>query len=332
MPLVDKPRVLIVDDEPALRELANALEPGQYDLMVASSGREAIDLAADWNPDLIVTDLRLRDCTGLDVIDQLRQMCPNIPAVVIGGLATDAASLSQASRRRGVEVLDKPLNLDRLRATVQQELNRRASDGRLRRRVDRLRQVARTINAQRKNLQSQLDSTCNQLTKGYRQLNRQMSGQKALMAYQQELIAARNDDDVFRALFSAFVQQSGPVFGVAMVCDSDAELQLAGRFGVPKPDGQQFCLSLVRPVIEDVLVDPKIRHFDATDCADRFDEKIQRYMVGLSMLVVPLLPNPGQLIGLVVLYRKGEQPFTPEDIALAEKIAKPTATAVQKNE
>ena len=332
MPLVDKPRVLIVDDEPALRELlADALEPGQYDLMTASSGREAIDLAANWNPDLVVTDLRLRDCTGLDVIDQLRQTRPNIPAVLISGQA-DADSLNQASRRRGVDVLDKPLNLDRFRATVHHKLTRRWRDGKLRHRVDRLRQVARSINAQRKNLQSQLDSTCHQLTKGYKQLNRQMASQKALLAYQQELIAARNDDDVFRALFSAFVQQSGPVFGVAMVCDSDAELQLAGRFGVPRPDGQPFCLALVRPVIEDVLVDPKIRHFDATDCTDRFDEKIRRYMVGLNMLVVPLLPNPGQLIGLVVLYRKGEQPFTPEDIALAEKIAKPTAVAVQKNE
>ena len=332
MPLVDhKPRVLIVDNEPALRELlAGALETAHYDLMIASNGREAIDLAANRSPDLIVTDLCLNDCTGLDVIDRLRQTQPNIPAVVITGQA-NSAERNRASRR-GVEVLDKPLNLDRLRATIDQELIRRAHNGRLHRRVNRLRQIARAINAQRKNLQSQLDSTCNQLTRGYKQLNRQMSTQKAMLAYQQELIAARNDDDVFRALFSSFVQQSGPVFGVAMVCDADAELQLAGRFGVPRPDGQPFCLSMVRPVIEDVLVDPKIRHFDATDCVDRFDEKIQRYMVGLSMLVIPLLPTPGQLIGLVVLYRKGEQPFTPDDIALAERIAKPTAVAVQKNE
>jgi DNA-binding response OmpR family regulator len=332
MPLVDhKPRVLIVDDEPALRALlADALETGHYDLMIASSGREAIHLAADKSPDLIVTDLCLADCTGLDVIDRLRQTQPNIPAVLITGQAGSAQRIRAS--RRGVDVLDKPLNLDRLRATIDLGLTRCARDGQLRRRVDRLRQVARTINAQRKNLQSQLDSTCNQLTRGYRQLNRQMSTQKAMLAYQQELIAARNDDDVFRALFSAFVGQSGPVFGVAMVCDADAELQLAGRFGVPRPDGQPFCLSLVRPVIEDVLVDPKVRHFDATDCVDRFDERIRRYMVGLSVLAVPLLPNPGQLIGLVVLYRKGEQPFTPDDIALAERIAKPTAIAVQKNE
>jgi len=324
--------VLIVDDEPALRDLlADALEPGLYDLRIASSGREAIDLAAGFRPDLVVTDLRLGDCTGLDVIDQLRQTQPNIPAVVISGYA-DTAARRQASRRRWVEVLDKPLNIDRLREAVSQELARHGHDGRLRRRVDRLRQVARTINAKRKTLQSQLDTTCEQLTRGYRQLNRQMSVQKTLLAYQQELIAARNDDDVFRALFAAFVQQSGPIFGVAMVCDSDAELQLAGRFGVPRPDGQPFCLALARPVVEDVLVDPTSRHFEPIDRIDRYDEKLHRYLVGVSVLTIPLLPNPGQLIGLVVLYRKGEQPFTPEDIALADRIAKPTAIAVQKNE
>ncbi|MCL2700839.1 MAG: response regulator [Phycisphaerae bacterium] len=331
MPLVDKPRVLIVDDEPALRALlADALGPGQYDLMFASNGREAMDLAAANSPDLIVTDLRLGDCTGLDVIDRLRQTRPNIPAVVITGHA-DPASLDQASSRR-VDVLDKPLDLDRLRATVRQELDRHAQADRLMRRVDRLRQLARTINEQRKSLQSQLDESTDELARGYRRLSRQMSVQKTLVAYQQELISARNDDDVFRALFAAFVQQSGPVFGVAMVCDGDAELQLAGRFGVPRPDGQPFCLALTRPVIEDVLVDPKVTQFEATDCIDRFDEKLHRYLPGLTLLVVPLLPNPGQLIGLVTLYRKGEQPFTPDDLALAERIAKPTAIAVLKNE
>lgn len=332
MPLVDKPRVLIVDDEPHLRELlTDALEAGEYELLVAGSGREAIDLGMRSHPDLIVTDLRLGDCTGLDVIDHLRQVQPEVPAVVITGHA-DLATLSEASRRHPVEVLDKPLNIARLQTTVRDELDRQAHSGRLRARLDRLRLVARRINTQRKTLQDQLDTTCTQLTQGYRQLTQQMSLQKSLMTYQQELIGAKSDDDVFRALFTTIVRHSGPVFGAAMVCDANAELQLAGRFGVPGPDGQPFCLALSRPVIEDVLVEPKVRHMDAMDQLDRFPEQIRRYLVGVSILAIPLIPSEGQMIGLVILYRKGEQPFTNSDIALAELIAKSTAVAVQRND
>jgi len=163
------------------------------------------------------------------------------------------------------------------------------------------------------------------------QLNKTKS-MRIQLAYQQKLIAARDDDDVFHALFTSFSLQSGPVFGVAITADENENPTIAGRFGIPMPDPKWFCDKLVQPVIEDVLKCPGVRCFDATDCTERFDESIRRYLVGVNVLVVPLLPRNGQLIGLVVLYRKGEQPFTTEDIDLAKRIGKPTAVAVEKNE
>ena len=47
---------------------------------------------------------------------------------------------------------------------------------------------------------------------------------------------------------------------------------------------------------------------------------------------MPLIPAPGEMIGLVVLYRKGEQPFCDSDMAMAEMIALPTALAVRRND
>ena len=47
---------------------------------------------------------------------------------------------------------------------------------------------------------------------------------------------------------------------------------------------------------------------------------------------MPLIPAPGEMIGLAVLYRKGEQPFTEQDLGLAEMISLPTATAVRRND
>ena len=66
--------------------------------------------------------------------------------------------------------------------------------------------------------------------------------------------------------------------------------------------------------------------------AEEFDESIRRYLPGVTALVLPLVPAPGELIGLVVLYRKGEQPFLDDDVALAEVVGHPTAIAVRRND
>ena len=71
---------------------------------------------------------------------------------------------------------------------------------------------------------------------------------------------------------------------------------------------------------------------DLTEDSERFDESIQKYLVGVSVLAIPLIPSEGEMIGVVFLYRKGEQPFTETDIGLAELLASPSAIAIQRND
>ena len=321
-----------MDDEPDLRALlADALHAADLHVSTAASGREAIDLATRCRPDLLIADLRLGDCSGLEVIDRLRRAMGEIPAVVITGYG-DAASLSEASRRRPVELMTKPLNLERLRSTVREELDRQDHYERTRRRSRRLRRLARTVNLQRKQIQGELDTTCAELTSAYRTLSGQMSLQQVVIVYQNELIAAHNDDDVFKAVFRLFAARSGPVFGVAMACDENAQLKVIGRFGVPRPDNLAFCEKLAWPLVDATLTDPRCMLIDAGDQTGTFDESIRKHLPGLTILSVPLIPAPGELIGLAILYRKGEQPFTDHDMALAEMIAFPTATAIRRND
>jgi signal transduction histidine kinase/CheY-like chemotaxis protein len=66
-------RVLVVDDEPGNRDLlAGILEPAGFTVIVAAGGREAIDLAIERVPDLILLDLIMPDVTGFDVVEALR--------------------------------------------------------------------------------------------------------------------------------------------------------------------------------------------------------------------------------------------------------------------
>lgn len=326
-------RILVVDDEPEVRDLlADALNSSELRVLTAGSGKEAIDLAASQCPDLLIADVRLGDCTGLEVIDSLRRKVHReIPAVVITGYG-DAETLTQASRRRPVELMTKPLNLDRLRSTVRRELSRQDQHQHLRHRTRQLRRIARKIQQKGKHAQDQLETTCADLTAAYRTLSGQMSLQQIVIGYQNAMISARDDDSVFAMLFRLFAARTGVVFGAALVCDASAELTVIGRFGVPQPDPLSFCRKLTEPIVDAVLTHPKCLLIDAGDEADLFDESIRRHLPGLTILAVPLIPAPGELIGIGVLYRKGEQPFTDQDVALAELIAYPTAVAVQRND
>jgi CheY-like chemotaxis protein len=324
--------VLVVDDEPEVRELlVDALQSADVKVSTAASGREAIDLGVRRPPDMLIMDLRLGDCSGLEVIDRLREVSRDLPAVVITGHG-DARSLTEASRRRPIELMAKPLDIERLQNTVREGLTHGDRCERLRRRTRRLRRIARGIKRDSRSIQGQLETTCADLTSAYRTLSGQMSLHQSIIGYQNAMIAARNDDDVFASLFRLFSIRSGPVFGVAMVCDEEARLNIIGRFGVPRPDPLAFCEKLSWPVVRLVLDTPRSMLFDAGEEADMFDESIRSRLPGVTVLAVPLTPAANELIGLAVLYRKGEQPFTDADVALAEMVSYPTATAVRRND
>ena len=332
MPGREIARVLIVDDEEEIRLLvAESLRGLDISIESASSGREALQVGLSHRPDFLVADLYLGDASGLEVIEKLRGIVGDLPAVVITG-HPEVNTLAAATRHRPVEVMTKPLDLPRLRECVRRELAGLAHRRRTRRRTLRLRRLARKVNLQRKEAQRQLDTTCAELADSYRAMSAQLADQQVGMGFQRELLAARCDDDVFRSLFRLFVKRSGPLYGAALVCDADADLQVVGRFGVPNPDSPAFCQSLVGPVIQTVLQNPRITQMDAGDREDLFDPLIRKYLVGLSILAIPLLPVSGEMIGLVVLYRKGEQPFTEQDLALADLISTPAAIAVKRND
>ena len=324
-------KILVVDDEPAIRELlVDALSDDRLEITTASSGAEAIEIARREDIDFVITDLQLGDCTGLDVLDTLRRNQCDIPAVIMTGYG-DIQSFSRASQFRPVELMTKPLDVEHLRTTIHNELARREQSNKWRHRTVQLRRIARKLNSKHKNVQRKLDTTCEDLTEAYRALAGQLSGQEALLRYQNELIAANNNDEVFRCLFNLMVHRSGGIYGIAFATNPDDELQIVGRFGVPQPDSLEFCRKISAPVIETVQANPQTLMFDATDETEPFDESIHKYLVGVTILAVPLVTQDGDVNGLVVFYRKGEQPFTEDDVRLAESAATATGTAVAKH-
>src|SRR5438046_1313483 len=75
-------RVLIVEDEPALRlSYERAFHP-RYDLVFASTGAEALEQLEQHKPDVAVLDMRLPDTDGVDLLRRIRLSQPELPVII----------------------------------------------------------------------------------------------------------------------------------------------------------------------------------------------------------------------------------------------------------
>lgn len=114
--------VLAVDDEPnVLRYCRRALEAENYQVLTATSGRQALGILARQEIDLMLVDIRMPDMDGFDLLSQARSQQPNLAAVIMTGFGTIETAV--AALRKGAEgLIMKPFSLDELSATVNQAL------------------------------------------------------------------------------------------------------------------------------------------------------------------------------------------------------------------
>lgn len=116
-----KKRVLIVDDEPAIgRVISIKLRLNGYECVTATSGIEAIELARDKQPDIILLDILMPGMSGFEVLDRIRSYS-KVPVIVFTA-KSDAAEL--AIKRGANEFIAKPFDPDRLVEKIKAVLNK----------------------------------------------------------------------------------------------------------------------------------------------------------------------------------------------------------------
>jgi len=110
-------RILIADDDPQLvRALRITLSARGYDVVTASDGTEALRLAVDKHPDLIVIDLGMPGLTGIEVIEAVRGWS-TIPILVVSGRA-DSLDKVDALDAGADDYVTKPFAADELLARI----------------------------------------------------------------------------------------------------------------------------------------------------------------------------------------------------------------------
>lgn len=120
------PRVLVVDDDPIIRELVHAvLSDGRCELMVARNGREAVRIARESSPDVIVLDVMMPEMTGYDACRQIRSIPELSGTVVVMLTALDSPSAREEGMDSGADVyLTKPFSALELLSAVSEAVAR----------------------------------------------------------------------------------------------------------------------------------------------------------------------------------------------------------------
>lgn len=116
-------RVWVIDDDASIRwVLEKALQRADLDVRTFASANAALDELAVTPPDVIVTDIRMPEMDGLQLLDRLQEDAPQIPIIVITA-HTDLDSAVASYRRGAFEYLPKPFDIDEAVALVNRAID-----------------------------------------------------------------------------------------------------------------------------------------------------------------------------------------------------------------
>ncbi|NOY65197.1 MAG: sigma-54-dependent Fis family transcriptional regulator [Nitrospirae bacterium] len=103
-----KGRVLVIDDEAIVRvSCERVLRPEGFEVVVTSRGDEAIELLEKEPYDVVLTDLKMPDMDGLEVLKIIKERWPDIQVIIITGYGTISTAV-QAIKMGAYEYIEKP--------------------------------------------------------------------------------------------------------------------------------------------------------------------------------------------------------------------------------
>src|SRR5512136_1277809 len=117
--------LLVVDDDPVtLNLLKEVLTKEGYRVTTALSGEEAVRLGTDTLFDLVITDVRMGEMDGMDVLRSFKKISPETTVIVITGFGSIETAI-EAIREGAYDYISKPFKLDEIKLTIQRALEQR---------------------------------------------------------------------------------------------------------------------------------------------------------------------------------------------------------------
>src|SRR5215470_12284947 len=106
---VSQQRILAVDDDLTLQDILTCFLGDTYKILPAATGADALEKLCREPVDLVLLDHRLPDVTGLEILNQLRSIRPNLPVVMLTGYGSEWIGAA-AFKLGAADYLQKPVN------------------------------------------------------------------------------------------------------------------------------------------------------------------------------------------------------------------------------
>ena len=123
---MNKSRILVVDDEDIAREnLEHVLRKDGYEVTTADSGISALKKLSNTEFDLVMTDLKMKQVDGMEVLARTKEQYPDTEVVMLTAYATVATAI-EAMQKGAYHYIPKPYKIDEVRMIVKRALEKKA--------------------------------------------------------------------------------------------------------------------------------------------------------------------------------------------------------------
>ena len=118
-----KATILVVDDEQGIRQSFNMVLKNQFNILMADSGKEAIDLFTRNSVDLVLLDIILQNENGLDLLEKFKELDPNTEIVMVSAIK-DVKTAVKAIKLGAYDYLEKPFFVEDILKTVNRAMEK----------------------------------------------------------------------------------------------------------------------------------------------------------------------------------------------------------------
>ncbi|HEV7298158.1 MAG TPA: response regulator [Tepidisphaeraceae bacterium] len=309
-----RPRVLIVDDEPAVSEaIVDVMSAGvACDLTIADSVTAAHAAMADNEPfDLLLTDLNLPDGDGMSLLPALRRNAPAASAIVITGAATVATAVS-ALREGAVDFMPKPFTGEQLVDRVKLALVRQNAAAKHERKLERLKLAVRRLSKARKTISKKVDLLCNDLIGAYGELSRQMGSVRTEEGFRKAIEGSKDLEQLLCHSMDWLLRQLGYANCAVWLASEEGEFQLGAYMKYTTP-GDATLTDAIRDVVLPMATREGFVQLQASELKGRVSPEAFHY-IDKQSLVAMNCTYLGESLASIVFFRDASVPFKDEHV------------------
>jgi len=121
-------KILIVDDEENSRiGLSKILTKSGYEVLTAENGRQALDTIKQEDCSLVITDMKMPEMDGIQLLREIKQYNPDIGVIIVTAYG-EVDSYLESMNLGAFEYLNKPIKVDELKKVISKVLGRKEGE------------------------------------------------------------------------------------------------------------------------------------------------------------------------------------------------------------